>query len=466
MFFAWNVRGLNSNQRHISVKQWITTHGPLFGACLETHIQPNNSRRISNALPVGWKFFENSAHHGTARIVVVWHPSVIMTLYQASAQAVTCGFSVLAEDINLTVTFVYAYNVAEERCSLWEELSLLNASTPVSRFPWAVIGDFNQILRSDQHSNHPDIDVDAAGIDDFTLAMQEAELFESHTKGLPFSWWNNQDDNPISKRIDHFFVNQNWAQSFPNAFGEFLEPEQSDHAPCLVSMPSLRRRIVKPFKFFDHIVDHPNYLDSVKEAWNCVTIRGTYQFKLQRSLKLLKGVLRRLNRSHFSGITQRVKEQTVIVTDLQRRLLTNPDPITARSEHDERAKWQMLLKAEEKFYRQKSRVKWNHLGDRDTAFYHKTVIQRAASNHIHFLRDADDGYIGSIDQIKAHSATYFENILGHTDMPESPTTIRELQELLSFRCSDAQCEVLSRHVTAEEITKYGLCDATKQKSRS
>lgn len=99
-----------------------------------------------------------------------------MTLYQASAQAVTCGFSVLAEDINLTVTFVYAYNVAEERCSLWEELSLLNASTPVSRFPWAVIGDFNQILRSDQHSNHPDIDVDAAGIDDFTLAMQEAEL--------------------------------------------------------------------------------------------------------------------------------------------------------------------------------------------------------------------------------------------------------------------------------------------------
>lgn len=142
----------------------------------------------------------------------------------------------------------------------------------LSRCPWDVIGDFNQILRSDHHSNHPDIDIDAAGIDDFTLAIQEADLFESHTKGLPFSWWNNQDDNPISKRIDHFFINQHWAQSFPDAFGEFLEPEQSDHAPCLVSMPSLRRRVVKPFKFFDHIVDHPKYLDTIKEAWNCVTI--------------------------------------------------------------------------------------------------------------------------------------------------------------------------------------------------
>ena len=202
-------------------------------------------------------------------------------------------------------------------------------------------------------------------------------------------------------------------------------------------MPSLRRRVVKPFKFFDHIVDHPKYLDTIKEAWNCVTIRGTYQFKLQRSLKLLKGSLRNLNKIHFSGITQRVKDQTD----------------TVRLEHEERAKWQFLIRAEEKFYMQKSRVRWNHLGDRDIAFYHKTVVQRADCNHIHFLRDADDVYIGSIDQIKAHSASYFENTLGHTDMPSSPCTIRELQDLLSFRCSDAQCGMLSRPVSDEEITK-------------
>lgn len=143
---------------------------------------------------------------------------------------------------------------------------MLNASTPVSRFPWAVVRDFNQILRSYQHSNHPDIDVDAAGIEDFTLAIKEAELFESQTKGLPFSWCNNQDDHPIYKRIDYLLVNQHWAQTFSEAYGEFLEPEQSDHAPCLVTMPSLRRRVVKPYKFFDHIVDHPNYLELVRRA--------------------------------------------------------------------------------------------------------------------------------------------------------------------------------------------------------
>ena len=38
------------------VKEWIANHRPNFGAYLETHIQPLNTRRIINALPRGWKF--------------------------------------------------------------------------------------------------------------------------------------------------------------------------------------------------------------------------------------------------------------------------------------------------------------------------------------------------------------------------------------------------------------------------
>lgn len=56
------------------------------------------------------------------------------------------------------------------------------------------------------------------------LAMQEAELFEIQTKGLPFTWWNNHGSNPISKRIDNVLVNQAWTSRFPEAYAEFLEP--------------------------------------------------------------------------------------------------------------------------------------------------------------------------------------------------------------------------------------------------
>ncbi|KAF2606174.1 hypothetical protein F2Q68_00044681 [Brassica cretica] len=86
-------------------------------------------------------------------------------------------------------------------------------------------------------------------------------------------------------------------------------------------------------------MDHPDYLDAVKNARNCDQIQGTNQFKLARSLKFLKSVLRNLNKTHFSGITQQVKEQAAKVSDLQRQLLSQPSAATARLEHAERAKW-------------------------------------------------------------------------------------------------------------------------------
>ena len=249
MFFAWNVRGLYSETRHTSVKDWIRKYKPLFGVYLETKIQHNNGSRISGALPVGWKHFANSDNQSPARIIVVWHPTISVTIYQASPQVVTCGIFILAENLSLTVSFVYGFNQVEERQQLWDELAFINANSPALRYPWAVLGDFNQILRSDQHSQHLTSDVDTAGMEDFKFALQEAELFEAQANGLTYSWWNNQDANPVAKKIDHALFNQHWAQLFPDSFCEFLEPEKFDHAPCLVRMPSQTRRAPKPFKF-------------------------------------------------------------------------------------------------------------------------------------------------------------------------------------------------------------------------
>lgn len=86
----------------------------------------------------------------------------------------TCGIFILAENLTLTVSFVYGYNQVEERRQLWEELAVINATIPVSRCPWAVLSDFNQIMRADQHSNYLHSDVDSSGIEDFNIAMQDA----------------------------------------------------------------------------------------------------------------------------------------------------------------------------------------------------------------------------------------------------------------------------------------------------
>ncbi|CAA7043519.1 unnamed protein product [Microthlaspi erraticum] len=343
------------------------------------------------------------------------------------------------------------FNLADKRQSLWEELSVMNATTPVSRSPWAVIGDFNQIMRSNQHSNHLELEVDISGMEDFNLAIQDCEVFEAQAKGLPFSWWNNQESNPISKKIDHALINQHWAHSFPEGYAEFLEPQQSDHAPCLFRLPALIRRPPKPFKFYHHIIGHPQYEETVRDSWNCGLIQGSAQFKVVRAFKLMKPALKRLNKRYYSGISERVKEQAHKVEELQRLLLTSPTKDLARLEHRERSKWRTLVTAEEKFFRQRSRVQWLHLGDRNTSFFHKSVVQRANRNHIHFLRDHEDRLLGSTDEIKTHSAEFFKGILGNTVLASSSITVDQLQSLLPFRCSDAQVSVLQKVVSDEEI---------------
>lgn len=71
-------------------------------------------------------------------------------------------------------------------------------------------------------------------------------------------------------------------------------------------------------------------------------------------MKLLKKVLRNLNKRYFSGISQRVKEQSSRVDVLQRIILLAPDRITAAQEPQERNKLNILLTVEAKFYKQRS----------------------------------------------------------------------------------------------------------------
>ncbi|CAA7041572.1 unnamed protein product [Microthlaspi erraticum] len=434
-------------------KAWILNHRPFFGAFTETHVQQGNSRRIESAIPRGWRFFGNFSEVQTARIIVVWDPRVSVVIYSESAQQITCGISLEAENLNFTVTFIYGFNLLEQRTPLWADLVNFANTTPLATHPWVVTGDFNQIIRPSHNSRHLEEEIDISGIDDITLAMQEANLFEAPSKGLTYSWWNRQETNPTLKRIDHALINAKWVENFPDSFSELLEPLQSDHSPILFSMPSLRRGVRKSFRFFCHVTDHPLYPSVVAESWNPDAVTGSAQFKLIRNLKILKAPLKLINKNHYSGVTKRVQEQERITVEIQRLLHTNPSEVLARDEHEARSRWNVLLKAEEKFFKQKSRVKWLNLGDRNTAYFHKCATMRLSQNHIYFLKDGQGRRVVSQTDLKNHSAAYFQSIFGCTDMPTSGASVVDLKELLPFRCSSLEIASLQRPVQEEKIVK-------------
>lgn len=88
----------------------------------------------------------------------------------------------------------------------------------------------------------------------------------------------------------------------------------------------------------------------------------------------------------------------------------------------------MLYKTYEKVFKQKSQVKWLHLGDKNIAFFHKTVTQIFTQNHIYFFIYHNDLKIVSTSGMKEHATTYFQSIF----VPRSPWSTQFLEEFCIF----------------------------------
>lgn len=154
-------------------------------------------------------------------------------------------------------------------------------------------------------------------------------------------------------------------------------------------------------------MDHPLFEDTVRAAWHPEEIIETCQFKLVRSLKLLKKELRRINKTHYSRISQRVKDQGEIVSQLQRRLLTQPDPQPAVQEHEARAKWQILPRQKKSFIIKDLEFNGMTLEIGAQHFITRQWIR----GQLKIIFTAVDGsLIRGIDVIKSHSADYFAEI--------------------------------------------------------
>lgn len=61
---------------------------------------------------------------------------------------------------------------------------------------------------------------------------------------------------------------------------------------------------------------------------------------------------------------------------------------------------------------EKSRVKWIEVGDSNSAYFHKMVVAKRASNQIHYLIDSSGLRIDSPAEVQSHCVNYFQVYLG------------------------------------------------------
>ncbi|XP_013650375.1 uncharacterized protein LOC117134387 [Brassica rapa] len=320
-----------------------------------------------NLLCPSWSYCSNHLADPDGRIILIWkHPLTISIAHQ-SRQSMTCQV-VCPTAPSFYFTAVYAGNTVEERSELWVELLDLHATLNLGSYPWLVGGDFNEIRHPTEHSAPSSAQITNPMID-FYSCLHQLEIQDLRYHGEKFTWSNKQPDTPIAKKLDRALINEHWLNSYPRSLALFLAPEILDHTPCYIEPDRPRPQAgTKPFKFFNYLTLHPDFLKLVAETW------------------VLS--LRHPNSANFSA---------------ERALLE---------------KLQFLKKIEEEYYKQLSRINWLKCGDQNTSYFHKVAKARKAFNSIIILISISGIEVTSPEDIGNLAVAHFLNILG----PPTPQT--------------------------------------------
>ncbi|KAG7559344.1 ABC transporter type 1 transmembrane domain superfamily [Arabidopsis thaliana x Arabidopsis arenosa] len=367
-----------------------------------------NSTKVSEAGSDSSDVNSSEETEDLGKIWILWHPSVKVRILAKSLQMVTCEVKFPEITTLFIVSFVYASNDEGTRCELWNEICALATDPTVVGTPWVVLGDFNQTLCPSDHSSPASLNLDRP-TRVFSDSLQAASLIDLTFRGCHFTWWNKRSSNPVAKKLDRVLVNDEWQAAFPLSVAFFEAPH-----------------------------------------WYSLNASGSDMFRVSYKLRELKKVIREFSKVNYSDLEKRVQEALSDLTELQSRVLSNPSPANACLEIEATRKWEILSKAEESFFYQKSRITWLDEGDKNTSFFHRMASTRQAQNHIHFLIDGQGNRIETQENIHDHCVDFFNDLLG-SDESESNFVQEDITSLLNFQCTAEQRSSLDAYFSKDEI---------------
>lgn len=377
-------------------------------------------------------------------------PLKVRLLHQSSQQ-ITCEVIFPGSQI-LIYTGIYASNERAERASMWVELLHLHQSLQLDNYPWIIGGDFNEIIHPSKHSLF-EVNSTSPQMIKCRDSLHQMGMFDLRFQGPLFTWTNHQPDSPIANKLDRLLINANVISLYPHSVATFLPPEMSDHCPCLLYLcHQLPLAGTKPFRFFNYLTKHPLFFQTVLETWNQA---GSMAFTLTNlcwKQKLVKGVLKQLNRENFSNIQVRVLETNSLLQNVQVQALQTPSPRLFEEERQLHEKWIFLRQIEESYFRQKSRVNWLNEGDQNTAYFFRIFQTRASYNTIRsFLLVTgallSDPYLMSVDAI---SHFLGPDILNPPPIQSPPGWFAHLSD---FCPNPMQIQAMTSIPSPEEIQK-------------
>ncbi|XP_056698434.1 uncharacterized protein [Spinacia oleracea] len=370
---SWSVRGMNDPSKVGDIKNFVNVNKISVVALIETRVKLKNSSKIQNKFGAQWHWVSNYDHSDRGRIWIA----------------------------------VYGLHSIETRRSLWRELSSLSA---LNNLAWLVMGDFNSILYSGDRVNGNSV-TNAETID-FETCLSQTDLTELKSCGHFYSWYKGHEVHRISSRIDKAFGNSCWHGTYSDVVVDYMNLGLSDHTPLVMNYKMNMKKGGRPFKFFNYMADHPQFLQAVQKGWEKNQTTSVMQ-NVWSKLKAVKVELKALHKKEFSQLETNIEKCIRDLEMAQSISIANPDDSVAQEKEKECvAKLKLFLKVQESAYRQKSRIQWLQLGDSNSKFFFSAMKERYAINSIDVLYDDHGTKLTTETDIQAEIKNFYGKLIG------------------------------------------------------
>lgn len=433
--FFWNIRGFNKQSKQTVVHNWIRNKQFQFGCLLETRVKENKAEAIVSSVCRGWSFVNNYEFSRKGRIWVLWSPQIRITPVFKSAQIITVSVFLEGEQDEFFCSFVYAENTVEERRELWEDIKTHQDSSLFRGKEWIVMGDFNETLEGDEHSNYQEVDIMTGGMREFEDVVQYCHFTDMGYQEPKFTWCNRRNEGIICKKLDRILVNEAWLHKRTQAYSIFEAGGCSDHLRGRFHHKPEAVGKHRPFKFTNAVAEMPEFLKTVSDYWKDKQplFQSTYAlFRFSKALKALKPLIRTLSKKKLGGLTKKVGEAYKDLCDRQEATLNEPTQSNIQRELVAAERWQTVSDIEEKILKQRSKLHWLQVGDKNNKAFHNAAKIRETRNAIREIRCASRLVVNSHEEIKEEAERFFSEFLAHEPGDLSGKTVEELQRIVQF----------------------------------
>ncbi|XP_043697301.1 uncharacterized protein LOC122648107 [Telopea speciosissima] len=194
----------------------------------------------------------------------------------------------------------------------------------------------------------------------------------------------------------------------------FCSPGLSDHSPAVISILDGVNFGPKPFRFFEAWIGREGFDEVVAKGWDStVNMKLNPILRFAARLKNVKTELKKWNKDSIGDVFLAVKEASLDLAQIQISLAAHPNDLNLVSlETAAKKKLWAALNTEEKFLKEKSRVKNIQLGDGNNSFFHKSMVCRQNRNHILEVYNAENEVIKDPNLIKEEAISFYMNLFG------------------------------------------------------